>query len=200
MDTAKRQRIITFILLIAMFFVCGVMGFSASAKPSPVIRTLELMAVVGVFGFLLYRIDPKPESSFLLLRKTDVLVFATFFVGGLTCAFVATEQWHTVKVLEFELLLVSFVFLDRLISRIASSKLQSFCRFVLLSSGMIVSTLILREKLEWHTVLPYVIIYPLFLSIAKRDRSKDEISYIEKEYLKGPVPGGERLEKSKGGG
>lgn len=176
------------------------MGFSASAKPSPVIRTLELMAVVGVFGFLLYRIDPKPESSFLLLRKTDVLVFATLFVGGLTCAFVATEQWHTVKVLEFVLLLFSSVFFARLISRIASSKLQSFCQFVLLSSGMIIMNQILREKLEWHTVLSNVILYPLFLNIAKRDRSKDEISYIEQQYLNRNVPGGERLGNSKGGG
>ena len=174
MDNPKLRSFLKFLFPASIFFVCGVLGFATKNDPSPVLKTVELMAILGAFGYLIYRIAPKPETRKALFRVQDLAFFATVYVGALLATFVVTDKWQPVRVLEsLSMIYVGMVIL-LLLNKIKLAWLMMVLKFTGMFIAMAGFSYLLTPNISWITVIIWSIILPLMNLANSKKKSEPE--------------------------
>jgi hypothetical protein len=157
----KLKSFFRFLLPASIFFFCGVLGFATKGVPSPVIKTLELMVIVGAFGYLMYRIDPKPSARKTFFRPRDLLSLGVVFVGGLLANYVVKDKWEVVKLLQFACLLVVSIFGFRIAERVKLIWLKTVISTLAMSCIFIGFAYLMTPNINWIFVVTYSIMLPM---------------------------------------
>ena len=181
MINPKLGKVLKFLLLTWIFLVCGVMGFSANNDPSPILKTLELMTIVGVFGYLLYRIDPKPEAGKTMIRSKDLLQLGVVFIGVLLVVYVVSDKWQTINVLKLVTLLIGILLAARMAGKVHKQCLRKVLISILFCALMVGFDAIFLESIHWGNIF----IASSFLFIPQQTNQKEnesqETSAIEED-------------------
>jgi len=197
-DQAKLGKILRICFPVAIFFVCGVLGFSSKNVSSPVLKTVELMATISTFGYLVYRLAPKLDRGTELLSLKDLFIASILFVCTVICTFIVTERWTPIKGFELSGLCYCLIFTSRIANRLEGGVAQSLWKGLAFGVILIGPGLIFKNKIELSTIIGFLVMFPIVAYIdamaRKEGKSEPSISQIEQQYLNRNVPGGERLE------
>ena len=168
-------------LPVSIFFICGVFGFATKGVPSPVFKTLELMVIVGSSGYLIYRIDPKPEAGKTMIRSKDLLQLGVVFIGVLLVVYVVSDKWQTINVLKFVTLLIGILLAARMAGKVKKQWLRKVLISILFCALMVGFDAIFLESIHWGNIF----IASSFLFIPQQTNQKvnesQETSAIEED-------------------
>lgn len=187
MDQAKLGKILRIFFPVAIFFVCGVLGFSSKDVSSPVLKTVDLMAVIGTFGYLIYRFAPKLDRGTELLSLKDLFIASILFVGSVICAFMLTERWTPIKGFEVSGLFYCLIFTSRIANRFDGGLAHSLFRALAFGVMLIGPGLIFKNKIESSYIVGFLAMFPIVAYIdakAKKDGKPGQINQEDLTELK----------------
>ncbi len=183
MDQAKLGTTLRILVPLAIFFVCGVAGFSVNNALSPVLKTVEIMAVVCSFGYLIYRIDPKPEARKYLISLRDCYILSIVFACTITCAFIVTGHCLPIKGFQVSGLVFFLISMSRLVSRLNQGFIQSLLKALSVFGTMIGSEFVFKTKVDPFLIAGLGTMIPIFALIDAKTSKAGRPGRISQEDI-----------------